>query len=102
MNRLKTDGLKFDGTNELQLLEKILGLGKTALKGDPRSVFLGLYKDGANMAIGGLQVIDNEKYNRYKEARVGGATHDEAWTFTGAGDTPRRRYELERLRDLAK
>ncbi len=102
LNRMKADGLKFDGTNELKILENILGTGKRVLKGDPRSAFLGFYKDGVGAAIGGLQNIDNVKYTSYKAARDGGAPHDEAWTWANGGPTAQRRYELGRLLDQAK
>lgn len=101
MGRMQTDGIKFDGTNELQVLEKILEQGQKNLKKDPRAAFLGLYKQGVQVAINGLQVIDNVKYTQYKAARDGGAPHEEAWTWQFGGDTARRRYGLEKLYNKA-
>jgi hypothetical protein len=102
MQRLKTDGLKFDGTNELNILKTILDQGKKKLNKDPRKNFLEAYSQAVKIAINGLQVIDNERYGQYTRARAGGATHDEAWTWSQGGDTAHRRYELERLYDLSK
>ncbi len=102
MGRLSTDGVKFDGTNELQILQKILDAGKKGLKGDPRKAFLDAYNRGVAAAIGGLQKIDDARYAQYKAARDGGAPHDEAWTFLNGGANAQRRYELERLAGLAQ
>ncbi len=102
MGRLSTDGVKFDGTNELQILQKILDTGKKGLKGDPRKAFLDAYSRGVNLAIGGIQNIVEAQYTQYKAARNGGAAHDEAWTFQGGGTNAQRRYELERLAGQAQ
>ena len=102
MVRLSTDGVKFDGTNELQILQKILFAGKKGLKGDPRKAFLDAYSRGVNLAIDGFQNIVGAQYTQYEAARTGGATHDEAWTFQNGGTNAQRRYELEILAGQAK
>jgi len=76
--------------------------GQKALSGDARNLFLGMYRDGLNLALGGLQKIDEGRYQLYKQARNNGATHDEAWTWAFGGDTALRRYTLEKLIEKAK
>ena len=58
MNRLRTDGVKFDGTKESGHPQEDSGCGKNRLRGDPRRIFLEGYKQGVEVAIGGLQKID--------------------------------------------
>ncbi len=102
LTRLSTDGVKFDGTNELQILQGILAAGKKGLKGDPRKAFLDLYSRGVDVAISGLQNIVEAQYTQYKAARNGGATHEEAWTWREGGANAQRRYDLEKLGGQAK
>jgi hypothetical protein len=102
LERLKGGGMKLDGADALRTLERLLAAGQKALSGDARNLFLGMYRDGLNLALGGLQKIDEGRYQLYKQARNNGATHDEAWTWAFGGDTALRRYTLEKLIEKAK
>jgi hypothetical protein len=97
LNRLARDGVRFDGTRELQILENLIELSSQALPNQPIRPFLDSYARGIRASIGGLQNINNTRYEQYRRNRWGGAPHNEAWTWNDGGDQAYRRYELERL-----
>ncbi len=102
LDRMASRGIRFNGNSELEILGRILDAGSRGLRGDPRRIFLDAYRRGLAVAIGGLQRIDEARYQQYQQARRGGAQHDEAWTWQYGGETARRRYELERLVERAR
>ncbi|MGP8199108.1 MAG: RHS repeat-associated core domain-containing protein [Limisphaerales bacterium] len=103
--QFRNAGATFSGKGELEVLQGILGLVRKvtpdAGAGGALKKALELYEKGIGVAIKGIQKIDEEKYNRYAEARRGGACHEQAYTFRddATGEAYRARYELEKLRE---
>lgn len=103
--RLDSDGLKLAGKDEIDVLERILGTGKTVLKGNPLTKLIAGYNTLIDNGLAGLEKLSELRYGQYQRARDGGAPHDEAATFLGDGDngpTYLRRYQLEQLRAKLK
>jgi RHS repeat-associated protein len=97
-------GAKFTGRDELELLHDIINVAakvtpKIGPGGMALKAALGWYEKGIAVAIGGIKRIDEEKYNRYKEARLGGAPHEDAYTFWDreTSEMYQTKYELEQL-----
>ena len=105
-------GANISAVNDLEVLKKIIGTaGSLCPKGTPAGralkMALSLYEKGIGIAIKGIMKIDEELYNRYAEARNGGAPHEEI-LLPGFGNEAtaeryRTRYELEKIqRELAE
>ena len=108
MDRLRTAGVQFDGLDALQSLDRILKVGQSGLKGDPRKEFLKFYCEGVQVAIRGLQAIDEAFYQANKrniDAAQGPEAVQEALDqclVRQNGPTIVRRYKLEKLIEQAK
>ncbi|MBA2227699.1 RHS repeat-associated core domain-containing protein [Thermogemmata fonticola] len=91
LDNFKKDGAVIEGQKEVGIIRDIVRIGgRTVLP------YVG---PGLGIAITGIGKINEKQYERYVEARKGGATHDEAYTFRDqeVGKKFELRYELERI-----
>ncbi|MGL4553245.1 MAG: hypothetical protein ACRC33_18930 [Gemmataceae bacterium] len=98
--RMRQSGVKFEGTDAIDALEKVLNAAQ-GLPVDPRKYFLQGYRDALGLAKNGLTKIDEERYSQYKSWRNSGYSHDSSWTWMYGGDTALRRYRIEKLLERA-
>ena len=99
IKRMKESGVEFAGTGELSVLSDILTAAAKLPAPKIMTAVFDAYGSMLNLALGGLQRIEIEKYEAYKRDRDGGAPHEEAWTWANGGANALMQYELEKLKE---